>query len=476
MSNFTTMNFAKLALRIILSYSFSLLLTNVVWSQTAKIDSLTRSLLVEKTDSNKVTLLWQLAEQYQSFKPDTSLQIAQKALLLAQRIKYIEGESRSLALLATAQYLMGDYPNALNNYMLKLKIEEKRNSPRNYASALNNIGITYILLEEYVNALDYLNRADSIVDAVKGKAKEELKFNIEVNIGEAYYRMKKPDSATTYFNNALTMAKIAKDTTAIAVAFLGEANVLSLKNDINNSLSYYREALGYLSDITDADMLCEVKLGMAKVYEKIAKNDSAIFYANNSYLLAEKSKFTSREFDAALFLSGVYNKSGKNDSAFSYLKRSEQLKDFIKGHEKIKATMILSINEKLRQAEITEQKIRDKEARYHQLQLLIIAICIPILFFITLLINRIKINTKLVTFMGILSLLFLFEFLTLLLHPLIVNFTNNIPILELLIFVSIAALLVPAHHRLEHVLINKLTKKKEETDIHITTKKINLKK
>ncbi len=431
------------------------------FAQVSKIGILSRLLSAEKKDSNKVTLLWRLAEQYQSFKPDTALQLAQKALLLAQRIKFTEGESRSLALLATSQYLLGDYPKALNNYMLKLKIEEKRNSPRNYASALNNIGITYILLEEYKHALEYLNRADSTVDAAGGKAKEELKYNIEVNIGEAYYRMKIPDSASAHFNNALILAKLSGDSSEIGAAILGEANVLAL-NETHDALPYYRAAYGYLYKGSNVDILCEVSLGMANAYQKLGRNDSSFYFGNMSYSLADKSKFLSRQLDAALFLSGFYKKSQKYESAFLYLQQAVQLQDSIKGHEKIKAEVILSINEKLRQQELAEQKIRDKEARFQQLQMLIIAICIPALFLITILISRRKIHRKLITFMGIFSLLFMFEFLTLLLHPLISGFTHHIPILELLIFVSIAALLVPAHHRLEHVMINKLTKRHED--------------
>ena len=39
--------------------------------------------------------------------------------------------------------------------------------------------------------------------------------------------------------------------------------------------------------------------------------------------------------------------------------------------------------------------------------------------------------------MGIISLLLLFEYLTLLLHPMIANLTHHKPVLELLIFVVI---------------------------------------
>ncbi|MEO6232665.1 MAG: tetratricopeptide repeat protein [Ferruginibacter sp.] len=447
------------------------------FAQTSKIDSLSRLISNEKKDSNRVTLLWQLAEQYLAFKPDTSLQLAQNALLLAQRIKFTEGESRSLAMLANSQYLLGDYPKALEHYMQKLKIEEKRSSPRNYASALNNIGLTYILLEEYKHALEYLYRADSIVDAVGGKIKEELKYSIEVNIGEAYYRMKTPDSAAAYFNNALKVAVASDDTASMGAAILGKANVLAQQNNTQESLGYYYDAYNYLKNGSDADILCEVSLGLAKAYDKLEKNDSAIYFAKMSYSLAEKSNFTSRLLDADLFLSGVYNKSRQFDLAFSHLKDAVQLKDSIKGHDKIKAAINLSLNEKIRQQEIAEQKIRDKKARSQQLQWSIIAVCIPILFLITLIISRIKIHSKIISFMGVLSLLLLFEFLTLLLHPVIADLTHHVPILELLIFVIIAALLVPGHHKLEHLLIAKLTKKHNEgEDIKLKTMKINYKK
>lgn len=468
------MTLVRLKMSVGFLYWLMLFCVQQGFAQTPKIDSLSHLLSIEKKDSNRVTLQWQLAEQYQAFKPDTSLQLAQHALLLAQRIKFTEGESRSLAMLANAQYLLGNYPEALNNFMQKLKIEEKRNSPRNYASALNNIGITYILLEEYTHALEYLYRAIAIVDTAGPKVKEELQYSIEVNIGEAYFRMKMADSAAAYFADALAVANNSGDSASMGAAILGLANVLVLKNDNEQALLHYRDAYNYLKTDVDADVLCEVSLGMAKAFEKLGKTDSAIYYGTISSTLAEKSKFMARMLDADLFLSGIYNESKKYDLAFAHLKNAVQLEDSIKGREKIKAAMILSLNEKMRQQEIAEQKIRDQHARAQQLQRSIIAVCIPTLFLITLLISRIKINRKLVSFMGIISLLFLFEFLTLLLHPVIAEFTHHVPIFELLIFVIIAALLVPAHHRLEHILITRLTKSHTSRDgIRIKTIKIS---
>jgi tetratricopeptide (TPR) repeat protein len=144
-------------------------------AQSKKIDSLKQLLKTEKQDTNRVIRLWKLAEQYQFFKPDSTLQLAQQALLLAKHINYTEGESRSLAIMATGQYLLGNYTAALNNYMLKLKLEEKRNSIRNYASALNNIGLMYILLADYPHALSYLYKADSTVLTAGGRSKKRIR-------------------------------------------------------------------------------------------------------------------------------------------------------------------------------------------------------------------------------------------------------------------------------------------------------------
>lgn len=60
--------------------------------------------------------------------------------------------------------------------------------------------------------------------------------------------------------------------------------------------------------------------------------------------------------------------------------------------------------------------------------------------------------------MGVVSLLLLFEFLILLLHPPIGELTHHNKVLELLMLVVIGAGLVPLHHRLEHLLIERLTK------------------
>jgi predicted lipase len=51
----------------------------------------------------------------------------------------------------------------------------------------------------------------------------------------------------------------------------------------------------------------------------------------------------------------------------------------------------------------------------------------------------------------------LFEYITLFIHPFVAEITHHSPFLEIIIFVCIGALVVPAHHRIEHWFIKKLT-------------------
>ena len=117
---------------------------------------------------------------------------------------------------------------------------------------------------------------------------------------------------------------------------------------------------------------------------------------------------------------------------------------------------MLSSNEQFRQRELEENRRIAEKTRSQQLQMLMIGIFIPGFFLLTIILSQAKIHIKVIRLLGVLSLLFLFEYLTLVLHPGVAKLTHHTPIFEILIFVGIAAILIPAHHRLEHWIIQKL--------------------
>lgn len=429
-------------------------------SQKAKADSLAKMLKTESIDTNRVRLMWQTGSAISFYNPDSALDIVQEALYLSRNINYQEGESRSLGVLSNAFIRIGNYPRALELNIEKLKLEEKRNNPRNLASVLMNIGVVYSMQEEFEKALEYYNKSDSVV---KQYAVEKIDYNIALNKGDAYDRQNKSDSSFRYFAHSLTLARVRNEPDLIGASMTGLGHSYRKLGKYEESLINYQQALRYLTEADDDEILSEACLGFARLYEENRKFDSARHYADMALAVANSGGFLSRELETAIFLTEHYKKINRIDSAFKYLSYVRSLNDSVNSKTKIRESQIISSNEKFRQNELEEEKRLAKKKRYQQLQILLIAIFIPGFFLFTFLLSRINIPVRLIKLLGILSLLFLFEYLTLLLHPRVANLTHHTPIYEILIFVGIAAFIIPLHHRMEHWVIKKLTRHRIKT-------------
>ena len=443
-------------------------------AQKNKADSLGALLAVEKQDSNRVTLLWNMANVSYIYNPDTAMLLSQQALNLAQKIKFTDGESRALGIIANTFLKIGNYSRALEFYLQKLKIEEKRDNSRSLASVVMNIGIVYVYQEEYRKALYYLFKADSVITA---NNIEDLKCNIGLNLGDVYNRLNINDSAFIYFEKSLGLAIRQQDGDFTGASMVGLGHSYFKQEDYALAMQNYLDAMPYLQAADDEDLFCEAAIGLAELYEKLNRTESAEYYARKTLSIAKKDGFLSWQQEAASFLKDHFKKLKKNDSALAYTEQAQSLKDSISSKERIRESQILSSNEQLRQSQLAESKQKAKEERFKQLQFLFIGIFIPILFLFTLFLSRRRVHIKVVKSMGIISLLILFEFLTLLLHPYVLEMTNHMPVFEIMIFVSIAAVLIPSHHRLENWLIEKLTHKRNGyTDGRIILRTIKLKK
>lgn len=442
----------KLLFLLFLSLPYTLL------AQRQKADSLLLLLQTEKTDTARVKLMWRLASVISVFSPDTALVYAQKSLNLANEIKYADGQSKAMGVMATTFRKMGNYSQALEYNFRKLPITEKQDNPDDLATVLMNIGIIYRYQEEYQNALFYYYKADSVIQKF---GLEDSKYYILMNLGDVYDRMNKTDSAFNYFNKSLIVSTSLKNEDFIGNSMTGLGHTyLKMGNYDFSKLNYY-SAIQHLKASNNDEVLCEAYLGLANLLRQTGKKDSAVYYAKNSHDLAEKDGFLNWQLNATTFLTDFYKKENKIDSAFLYLGKTQQLNDSINSKEKIRKIQLLSSNENLRQLEVAETNRIAAKERKLQLQYLFIGIFIPGFFLFTLLLSRIRIHIRIIKALGILSLLILFEYLLLLLHPTVKELTNHTPVLEMLIFVSIAAILIPAHHRIEGWLIKKLIHRNE---------------
>jgi hypothetical protein len=432
------------------------------FAQRKETDSLLNQLQSEKIDTNRVNLYKWAAKAMYIYNPDSAMGLAEQGLKLSKKIKYKAGEANCMNEIANILTRQGNYPLALHYHLQKLKLNEDLHDITGLATTNMNIGIVYVYQEDYTNALINYRKANAIIQANHITQQE---YNIALNIGDVFDKTNQLDSAENYYSLSLRIAKEKQDEDLIGTSFLGLGNIARKKKNLDEAISNYTIANTYLSRANDEDLICESSLGLAKIKEQVQQKDSAIYYAHQSLYFALKDKFISRQYDAASFLNALYEKLPNIDSAYYYLKLSNSLHDTLVGKDKMMAVNTLTFNEQVRQKELAEKMMQEKEERANQLQLIFIGMFIPIIFFFAILLAKAKISLKFIRFLGVISLLFLFEYLTLLLHPVVVELTHHTPIFEIIIFVMLAGVLIPFHHRLEHAVLDYLVRRSQKNKL-----------
>ena len=145
------------------------------------------------------------------------------------------------------------------------------------------------------------------------------------------------------------------------------------------------------------------------------------------------------------------------DSAYVYQSIFTNVNDSLYSAEKVRGLEFESIQEQIKQSKIQEEIVKANQEREKNLILAAIGFFIPVFFSLVFLVSKWKKNTKLSTSLGIASLLMLFEFISLLVHPIIDKLTHHNIILMYIILLIIASALVPVHHRMEKFVKERLS-------------------
>ncbi len=435
-------------------------------------DSLLTSYTKERSDTGKLKAMWHIIDAYLDFRADSALLYANRSLSLATKIKSIKYQSLTYKQMGDAYKFLGDYPNALTYYFKRLEMDEQENDVYKKAVTYNSLGSVYNLENDFGLSLIYFQKADSIITTYK---LDELKSLINVNLCDVYEKMNNYQAAFRYGKKALAEAQKAGDDLNVGISFNNIANVFAKTDQTDSALIYYQLGIPFSKKANGFQTLCEMYLGIAQLMEKENKYDSAFYNARLSASFAQQMNFNKLYMQSCSLLSRYFAGVKLFDSAYYYQYEAAQMKDSIFNDENAKRVQLLTINEAIRQEKIKVAIEKAKADRSHELQLLAIGLLIPVFFFISVLLSKRKIKPRVVELTGILSLLMSFEYITLLIHPAIQRFTNDTPVYEIIILIAVAAILTPAHHRIEEWLLHRLTVHKRD-QVRIITKKISQKK
>jgi tetratricopeptide (TPR) repeat protein len=398
-----------------------------------------------------------LALEYRLYNVDTAIQYANSGLLIARNSGYIKGEILCGYILGESNRIKGNYAKALDISLSTIQKAESTDN-KNLQFNLNNLIATiYGSMSENEKYLSYLRKMFGLIEDENDYESLNVLYT---NLGDVFEKLNILDSARYYTHLAYDISVKINDFEGIGLTLNNLGNIHYKLNQPDVALANYKLCLPYITAEQAAVPYCESTMGIAKIYYAKGLKDSSLMYAKKSFNVAKNKNFAQYILNASMFLSEYYNKEKNIDSSYKYLNEVIISKDSLFGQEKVKQIQSLELQEILRQREIEKSLQEAENERKKNLQYGIITIVIiSILLFFLLLSNSIIVNNSFIKFLGALSLLLVFEFISLLLHPIISNITHHSPILMLIISVAIASIIIPAHHQLEYKLIDILIKK-----------------
>lgn len=316
-----------------------------------------------------------------------------------------------------------------------------------------DIETTYRKTKDYKSQLKYAFKEREL--ALK------LKLNyggIDASIGDAYQNLNMLDSALYYFNKDYEFSKSDKEYKGdlTPVINLGEINLRLGETEV--ALSYFKKVdkeLNNADDRTKKHIASELGREMSKCFNNLNLKDSAIFYAKKSFYYAKYYDIHDEIRETSNYLSKLFARYNIKDSAFKYQNIYITIQDSLFNTEKIRSLQIATIQENIKQEKIKEKIQKERDDRNNNLMLAAIGFFIPVFItFLYLIGKRSKKKSKLIASLGIASLLMLFEFISLLIHPYVEKYSgHNVAVMYIILLITASAL-VPLHHKMEAYVKN----------------------
>jgi two-component system NtrC family sensor kinase len=345
---------------LILIILFSLFI-QVAYAQHNEIDSFRNIISDQRKDTTEVNAMNTLSLVYLFLNPDSSIIMAKEARDLARELNYSKGEGFALNLLGEASHTTGDFPQALEALFNALRISRAIKDKEIESNSLDFIGIAYVDLGEYRQGLNYLFQAKKMNDKISLTSLHGMKSFRLSNIGHAYEKLGKKDSAVFFQHQAQIFSQDSSGPErALILTRLGVVEA-----DLGNqaqAFSHYREAIK-IGDVLNVGI---AQYRVAELFYRLNQPDSSLHYARLAYISNQKSFEKPWLLETSNLLVRLYKEKNKIDSAFHYQEISRTLNDSLFGPEKFHRLQLLAINEQQQQQKIIQQQkeIQQEKERY----------------------------------------------------------------------------------------------------------------
>ena len=320
------MNSRKTVLLIIFGVCISLRAA----PQSDVVDSLKAALAVyEKQDSGKVTLLINLSNYVVWEDTQEALKLANDALDLAKRIRWIKGEAYAYRQVGLAHYREANFLEAMEMSQKALKVNRELGDRAFEASVYNNLGNINSDIKQYQKAQEAYENYLMLSRELNQKDGEVIGL---VNRGLVYRELEQYQKAINDLQLSLDIARQEEFVYFEAVILNNLGLTCRDAGQVDEASNYFRMSAS-LAGSENAMTRSSSLNGLAGIFTKQNKLDSAMLLASAALDLARKTGSLEQERDAWETLSVIYDSIKNETQALHAFRRFIMLRDSILGLE-----------------------------------------------------------------------------------------------------------------------------------------------
>jgi len=318
-------------------------------------DSLHHIIESNAQDSNKVHAFYWLSRGTTLSNTSESVELGNKGLDLARKIKFPMGELECLEALSFSYAITSSFEKGFSTAYESIDIS-KKHAPIRQIFGINMMGLLYQKLGDDNEALKWAQKA-YYHPAIK-QADHFTQWSAVFLLAQEHERLNNLDSANYFALETLDYSKRY-------FPFQENYPMLILAR-VNSKLKKYDEAVSYGMQALDASLknneaffVNEVENELAAIYSNANKPDSAEKYASLALHGATQLKNYLVIQNSSLLLSGAFEKKDPA-KAYDFLKISAAAKDTVTNVDKTRQVKQLEIKEKQR---VDDLHLAEKSAK-----------------------------------------------------------------------------------------------------------------
>jgi tetratricopeptide (TPR) repeat protein len=354
-------HFRKKKLKYCLIWSFWGL-SNCLFAQTTKIDSLLNLLVHTRSPQAQVEILTDIAYKYTTVYPDSSLYYLAKAEKIAQKNNNLQQIARIYNHRGLAYFDKGNLAKALYFFKTSLDLAKKINNVNLEGRNLGNLGLLYLGTGSSSLAIHYYREAWQIFEKIGNQERMALTLS---NIGNAYLDLNKYDSAKFYIEQALPLTqKYAPIFQAFAWYNSGKIKLYQKQYELAQKDTYQALALARYYD--DKQDLVLAHLLLAEI--QLAQNqlDSALTNTQTAIKIAQTSQRRRDIYFAYHLYSQILAKQKNFEQALQYRDLSLLYKDSLQTETISNALQVFEYEKKQSEIALIKAQQTQKDREYRQ--------------------------------------------------------------------------------------------------------------